>query len=163
MTAHELVLPLSKIRKDDTDIVGGKGANLGEMIAADFPVPNGFALTIYAYDLFLKENAIYTKIFGLLKDLNVSDTDRLTEVAKKIQTIIKSGEIPPELIKETVSLYKKLSGFMNYALVAVRTSATAEDMPKTSFAGMGETILNVKGEANLLEAFKKCLASVFSA
>ena len=163
MTAHELVVPLSKIRKDDTDIVGGKGANLGEMIAVGFPVPNGFALTIHAYDLFLKENAIYTKVFDLLKNLDVSDSVRLTDVAKRIQTIIKNGRIPPELIKETISLYKKLSGIMNYALVAVRSSATAEDMPKTSFAGMGETILNVKGEANLLEAVKRCWASLFTA
>lgn len=161
-SAHELVVPLSKIRKDDTSLVGGKGANLGEMISAGFPVPNGFALTVYAYDLFLKENAIYSKIFELLKDLDVSNTDRLGDASKKIQTIIKNGEIPSELIKETVSLYKKLSGFMNYALVAVRTSATAEDMPKTSFAGMGDTILNVKGEANLLEAVKKCWASLFT-
>jgi len=162
-SARELVLPLSKIRKDDTEIVGGKGANLGEMISAGFPVPNGFALTVYAYDLFLRENAIYSKIFALLKDLDVSDSDRLTDTAKKIQTIVKNGEIPQELIKETVALYKKLSGFMKYALVAVRTSATAEDMPKTSFAGMGETILNVKGEANLLEAVKRCWASLFTA
>ncbi len=162
-SARELLLPLSKIRKDDTDIVGGKGANLGEMISAGFPVPNGFALTVYAYDLFLKENAIYSKIFELLKGLDVSDSDRLTEVAKKIQVIIKNSRIPQELIKETVSFYKKLSGFMGFALVAVRSSATAEDMPKTSFAGMGETILNVKGEANLLEAVKRCWASLFTA
>ncbi len=162
-SAHELVVPLSKIRKDDTSLVGGKGANLGEMIEAGFPVPNGFALTIYAYDLFLKDNVIYSKIFELLKDLDVSDSNKLTDIAKRIQTIIKNGEIPSNLIKETVSLYKKLSGFMNYALVAVRTSATAEDMPKTSFAGMGDTILNVKGEANLLEAVKRCWASLFTA
>ena len=162
-SAHELIVPLSKIRKDDTSLVGGKGANLGEMIAAGFPVPNGFALTIHAYDLFLKENAIYSKVFDLLQGLDVSDSDRLTDTAKKIQTIVKNGEIPQELIKETVSFYKKLSGFMKYALVAVRTSATAEDMPKTSFAGMGETILNVKGEANLLEAVKRCWASLFTA
>ncbi|MCX6705706.1 MAG: phosphoenolpyruvate synthase, partial [Candidatus Woesebacteria bacterium] len=163
MSAHELVVPLSKIRKDDTSLVGGKGANLGEMISAGFPVPNGFVLTVHAYDLFLKENAIYTKVFELLKGLDVSDSDRLTDIAKKIQTIIKNGAIPPELIKETVSAYKKLSGFMSYSLVAVRTSATAEDMPKTSFAGMGDTILNVKGEANLLEAVKRCWASLFTA
>ncbi|PIZ47994.1 phosphoenolpyruvate synthase, partial [Candidatus Woesebacteria bacterium CG_4_10_14_0_2_um_filter_39_14] len=162
-SAQELIIPLSKIRKDDTSLVGGKGANLGEMIAAGFPVPNGFALTIYAYDLFLEENGIYSKIFALLKDLDVSNTDRLTEVAKKIQAIIKNSKVPQELIKEVISFYKKLSGFMNYALVAVRTSATAEDMPKTSFAGMGETILNVKGEANLLEAVKRCWASLFTA
>jgi len=123
-SAQELIIPLSKIRKDDTSLVGGKGANLGEMIAAGFPVPNGFALTIYAYDLFLEENGIYSKIFALLKDLDVSNTDRLTEVAKKIQAIIKNSKVPQELIKEVISFYKKLSGFMNYALVAVRTSAT---------------------------------------
>jgi pyruvate,water dikinase len=162
-SAHELVVPLSKIRKDDTSIVGGKGANLGEMISAGFPVPNGFALTIYAYDLFLKENGIYSKIFELLRGLDVSNTDRLTETAKKIQTIIKTSKIPTLLVKDTFSLYKKLSGILNHSLVAVRTSATAEDMPKTSFAGMGETILNVKGEANLLEAIKRCWASLFTA
>lgn len=162
-SAHELVVPLSRIRKDDTPIVGGKGANLGEMIYAGFPVPNGFALTIYAYDLFLKENGIYSKIFELLRGLDVSNTDRLTEIAKKIQNIIKTSKIPPLLVNETFSSYKKLSGILNHSLVAVRTSATAEDMPKTSFAGMGETILNVKGEANLLEAIKRCWASLFTA
>jgi len=162
-SARELVVPLSKIRKDDIDIVGGKGANLGEMISAGFPIPSGFTLTIYAYDLFLKENEIYSKIFALLKDLDVSNTDRLTEAAKKIQSIIKNSKIPQELIRDVISFYKKLSGFMKSALVAVRTSATAEDLPKTSFAGMGDTILNVKGEANLFESIKKCWASLFTA
>lgn len=162
-SAQELILPLSKIRKDDTSLVGGKGANLGEMISAGFPVPNGFALTICAYDLFLKENAFSSKIFGLLRGLDVSDSDKLTDVAKSIRAIIKNGSIPTELIKDIISHYKKLSGFMGYSLVAVRTSATAEDMPKTSFAGMGDTILNVKGEANLMEAIKKCWASLYTA
>jgi len=162
-SAQELILPLSKIRKDDTNLVGGKGANLGEMISADFPVPNGFALTIHAYDLFLKENAFSSKIFGMLRGLDVADSDKLTEVAKNIRAIIKNGSIPSELIKEIISYYIKLSGFMGFSFVAVRTSATAEDMPKTSFAGMGDTILNVKGEANLLEAIKRCWASLYTA
>ncbi len=162
-SAHPLVLPLSKIRKDDTAVVGGKGANLGEMISSGFPVPNGFALTVHAYDMFLLENRISSEIYSLLKGLNVSDSDRLTDVAIKIQKIIKTKPIPREIIMETISLYKKMSGFIKYSLVAVRTSATAEDMPKTSFAGMGETILNVKGEANLFEAIKRCWASLFTA
>lgn len=162
-SAHELILPLSKIRKDDTSLVGGKGANLGEMISAGFPVPNGFCLTINAYELFLTENKLSEKIYGILKKLNVNDPEALSREASLVQNYIKKGKIPTEIVKEAVRFYKKLSGHFKNALVAVRTSATAEDMPKTSFAGMGTTILNVKGEANLLSAIRECWASLFTA
>lgn len=162
-TAQPILVSLSKLGKEDTNLVGGKNANLGEMISAGFPVPNGFALTIHAYDLFLKENGIYNKIFDILKKLDVNDADALTREAKNIQSLIKRGNIPETVIKGTIGQYKKLSGRFSNTLVAVRTSATAEDMPKSSFAGMGITILNVKGEANLLSAIRDCWASLFTA
>lgn len=162
VAAQPLLIPFAKIRKEDTNLVGGKGANLGEMVGAGFPVPNGFCLTIHAYELFLEENNLAKRIFGALKKLDVANPEALSQEAALIQNSIKKGQIPQEVVKETVKFYKNLSGRFKSALVAVRTSATAEDLPKTSFAGMGTTILNVRGEANLLVAIRECWASLFT-
>jgi len=162
ISAQTLLLPLSQIRKDDTNLVGGKGANLGEMLSANFPVPNGFCLTVNAYDLFLAENHLAEKIYGNLKKINADNPEALAREANLIQGLIRKGKIPAEIVAETVKFYRRLSEHFKFAKVAVRTSATAEDMPKTSFAGMGTTILNVKGEANLLNAIRECWASLFT-
>lgn len=151
------------IDKNDTNIVGGKGANLGEMVKAGFPVPNGYSITIKAYDDFLEHNKILDKIYDLLKTIDVNDPNQLDTTSKKIQKWVTTGEIPKDTAKEIVSGYKKLSGKFKNSFVAVRTSATAEDMPDNSFAGMGTTFLNVKGDANLLEAVRECWASLFTA
>lgn len=161
------MLPVTRFFKDidkhDTPLVGGKGANLGEMTKAGFPVPNGFAITIDAYSEFLKENDIAKKIYDFLDTTDVNDPVQLGNASSKIQKMIINGKIPDEIAAEIISSYKKLSGFMKKALVAVRSSATAEDVGATSFAGQQASFLNVQGEANLLIKVKECWASLFTA
>jgi len=162
MSAQAFVVNFKDIDKSDVALVGGKNANLGEMIKAGFPVPNGFAITIHAYDLFLEENEVPDRIYKILNTTDVDDPAQLGNASRQIKKLIQNGKIPDSVGKEVISNYKKLSGFMKQALVAVRSSATAEDAPGTSFAGQQETFLNIKGEANLLEKVKGCWASLFT-
>lgn len=162
MSAQPLVAFFKDIDKSDLPTVGGKGANLGEMTKAGFPVPNGFALTVLAYDKFLEENNLSLSIRNILKVTNVHNPEELEGASKKIQKLIVNGKIPSEVAQEVIKSYKKLSGFMKHALVAVRSSATAEDQPGTSFAGQQVTFLNITGEANLLNAVRDCWASLFT-
>lgn len=162
MSARSFVIDFKELDKEDVSLVGGKNANLGEMTKAGFPIPPGFAVTVRAYDLFFEENNIARRIYQILEGTNVDDSLELANASKQIRRIITSSEIPYTVGREIVSAYKKLSGFMRQALVAVRSSATAEDAPGTSFAGQQETFLNVKGEANLLEKIRACWASLFT-
>lgn len=159
-------LPIIKFFKDldkhDVPLVGGKGANLGEMAKAGFPVPDGFVVTINAYDSFLKKNDIATKIYQTLETTDVNDPVQLDSASRRIQKLIKESEFPQEVSWEITSAYKKLSGFMKKTLVAVRSSATAEDVGATSFAGQQSSYLNVKGDANLLVKVRECWASLFT-
>lgn len=156
------ILFFKDIDRGDTNIVGGKGANLGEMTRAGFPVPNGFSITIHAYDAFLKENNIVNNIYDLLKTIDVNDPVQLDNASKRIRKWIETGRVPDNVAREIIASYKKISGRFKSALVAVRTSATAEDMPDNSFAGMGDTFLNIKGEANVIVAVKHCWSSLFT-
>jgi pyruvate,water dikinase len=162
MSAYPLVSFFKDINKHDTPLVGGKGANLGEMVKEGLPVPNGFAITIHAYDMFLAENNIAKKIYEILDATDVNNPTQLDDASKRIQKMVVNGKIPDEVSKEIISSYKKLSGRFKKALVAVRSSATAEDAPTTSFAGQGVSLLNVTGEANLLVSVKECWASLFT-
>jgi pyruvate,water dikinase len=162
MAALPLVLFFKDIDKNDVDKVGGKGANLGEMTKAGLPVPNGFAITVAAYDLFLQENNLTKEILAILKDVDYEKEDKLIAASKKIQHKITRSKIPDEISRSVISSYKKLSGLFKRALVAVRSSATAEDMPGTSFAGQQITYLNVRGEANLVNSVRECWASLFT-
>lgn len=150
------------IHKDDIPLVGGKGANLGEMANLGMPVPPGFAVTVPAYELFLRENNLEKKLSDILSPLDVRDPNQLNEVARKIQKIILNGKFPEEVAREIIKAYQKLSGRFFRALVAVRSSATAEDLPSASFAGQQATFLNIKGEANLLNKIRECWASLFT-
>ncbi|NMB82613.1 MAG: phosphoenolpyruvate synthase, partial [Ignavibacteria bacterium] len=152
-----------ELDKHDTPLVGGKGANLGEMTKAGLPVPNGFAITVNAYEAFLLENDIDKKIYAILNETDVDNPEQLADASRKIQRIINTSKIPDIVSKEIISAYKKLSGPFKKALVAVRSSATAEDAGNTSFAGQQASFLNVKGEANLLVNVKECWASLFTA
>lgn len=149
------------ISKEDIADVGGKGANLGEMTRAHFPVPNGFVVTAQAYYTFLKENNLPTKIRHLLGTANFNHQDSLQQVSKHIKKHIVEGHVSEKFTKEIFTAYRELSGPMSDALVAVRSSATAEDLPTASFAGQQETFLNVKGEANVLLKVKEAWASLF--
>lgn len=164
MTARKPIIAFFKdFDKGDVGLVGGKGANLGEMTGAGFPVPNGFAVTVEGYDLFIAENNLFDEINNILKETDVNKPEELERASKVIQKKVLNGKVPQEVFHETVKAYKKLSGPFRKALVAVRSSATAEDLPGMSFAGQQATFLNVKGEAALIDAVRECWASLFTA
>ncbi len=159
------VLPFTEIGKEDTALVGGKCANLGEMITkAAVPVPPGFAVTSYAYRFFLERSGIRDRVFSLLSDLDVKDLKQLNEKTSKVREIMETADMPDGLAEEISSYYTKLSTAegQKEVLVAVRSSATAEDLPGASFAGQQDTYLNVKGVKELLTSVKKCFASLFT-
>ena len=161
---QKFVVWFSEVDKGDIDTVGGKGANLGEMTKAGFPVPPGFIVTAQAYYYFLDETHIRSKIHSILSGLDVSKSNDLNHAATSVQTLITHSEFPKEISTEIISAYFKLGhGLMHHPLVAVRSSATAEDLPTASFAGQQETYLNVEGEANLIEKVKEAWASLFTA
>lgn len=162
MPAKKFVIDFKDIDKRDVPLVGGKNANLGEMIKAGLPVPPGFAITIHAYDLFLEENTLVERIYKILNETNVENPDELKNASKQIQSIVQRGKVPEIVAQEIIAFYKKMSGIFKHTLVAVRSSATAEDAPGTSFAGQQATFLNIKGEANLIENVKQCWASLFT-
>jgi pyruvate,water dikinase len=153
----------SEIHKNDVPLVGGKGANLGEMTNAGFPVPNGFVVTSKAYYQFIKDNQLDVKIKHLLSSAKFDNSTSLDKLSKQVKKLVTDGKLSDELSKEIVSAYNKLGGSLEYPLVAVRSSATAEDLANASFAGQQETFLNVKGDAVLLEKIKQGWASLFDA
>lgn len=155
-------LRFSKIDKDDVSKVGGKAANLGEMLQADFPVPPGFAVTAQAYFYVLEHNQLMPKIKDILKVTDVDEPDQLNQASKRTKKLIETAKIPQDLANEIIKAYLNLgySG-LKHPYVAVRSSATAEDLPDASFAGQQETFLNIKGEANVIEACRGCWASLF--
>lgn len=155
------ILWFSEVDKDDIALVGGKGANLGEMVAANLPVPRGFIVTSKAYFDFLRQNKLKVKIYQELKKINLDDPQSINLASQKIKEFFRKGEISPILAREIIRNYLKLGGIVSHALVAIRSSATAEDLPTASFAGQQETFLNVKGEANVVKRVKDCWSSLF--
>lgn len=154
------VLWFGEVDKKNIPEVGGKGANLGEMAKAGFPVPPGFITTSGAYFSFIKYNKIHDFIRDQTAGLNVDDTDTLNKVSEAIKTKILGGEIPADMRNDIVSAYREMcKGEEKF--VAVRSSATAEDLPEASFAGQQSTFLNVKGEGEVVQAVKECWASLF--
>ncbi len=162
LKGSKLIVWFNSVDKEDIALVGGKGANLGEMTKNGFPVPEGFIVTSFAYFNFLKENNLTTKIKHLLAAINFDDQDSINKASKSVKNEIVSSRMSDILIKEIFKSYRRLGGVFKEALVAVRSSATAEDLPKASFAGQQETFLNVKGEANLLIKIKEAWASLFT-
>lgn len=152
----------------DVPQVGGKNASLGEMIRSLQPagirVPEGFALTAEAFRLHLAEAGIATEIYGALDQLNVADVGALVETARRIRERVSTAPLPRVLTDALAPAYAKLSGrYREDATdVAVRSSATAEDLPTASFAGQHETFLNVRGLPALDAAIRKCMASLFT-
>ena len=159
-SAH--IVWFKEVGKEDIPFVGGKGANLGEMVGAKIPVPNGFIVTAKAYFDFLATTSIKDKIVHELSDLNVDDSKKLQAAAKRIRTAIIAADPPQELIEQIKNHYHELCGeFDRY--VAVRSSATAEDLPDASFAGQQETYLNVKGWKEVAKKVQECWSSLFEA
>ena len=162
--AKKFVVWFDSVDREDGSIVGGKGANLGEMTKAGFPVPEGFIVTAQAYFHFLDEAKLREKIRSALTDLNISDNKALEEAANKVQHFIVNSRFPADIAKMILDAYFTMDeGLAKHAIVAVRSSATAEDLPGASFAGQQSTFLNVKGESNVIEKVKEAWASLFTA
>ena len=147
----------NEVTKKDIATVGGKGANLGEMTNAQIPVPPGFIVTANAYYHFLEESKLTNKIHHLLDPLEPGDSKQLQQIAAQVRQVILDAPMPPELAKEIGEAYERLGR----GLVAVRSSATAEDLPTASFAGQQATFLNVQGEKEVIAAVQQCWASLF--
>lgn len=148
---------LEEVRAEDTELVGGKGASLGELTAAGLPVPPGFVVTAEAYRSFIESTGIATELFEAV-DVDGDDPDALSEAADHAQSLILNAEMPESLREEIIAAYRELG---DDTFVAVRSSATAEDLPDASFAGQQETFLNVT-EEDLLKKVQQCWASLFT-
>jgi len=154
----------ANIRRSDVPTVGGKGANLGEMTAAKFPVPNGFVLGIAAYTEYYEANALAPRIAEALRRIKVDDPASLEKEASAIRGLLLSGTMPRTLQDAIEEAYDDLLGNQpSCTRVAVRSSATAEDTAQFSFAGMFESLLNVCDKQSLIDAIKRCWASTFGA
>ncbi|MEK7598063.1 MAG: phosphoenolpyruvate synthase [Patescibacteria group bacterium] len=184
MSKKKAIVWFEEVGKSDVGLVGGKGANLGEMVNASLPIPYGFIITAQAYFDFIEKAGIQNKIMSLLSKLNYENSHELEQASKHIGKIIIASELPKSLVKEIVNFYdnleikenkyfknsgsvlktgiSKIKSLYQAPLVAVRSSATAEDLPTASFAGQQDTYLNVKGEAYLLKKVKECYASLFT-
>lgn len=163
MTA--LIKPFDETDLKQVGTVGGKNASLGEMIAhlsrKGIPVPNGFATTAYAFELFLTSNKLHTPLLELMKQLDKKGFSNLQETGAKARALIMAGVMPPALVEAIYNNYRELGNGLPVA-VAVRSSATAEDLPQASFAGQHESFLNIEGEQQVAEAVKKCYASLYT-
>jgi pyruvate,water dikinase len=147
----------NEVTKNDIAIVGGKGANLGEMTNAQIPVPPGFIVTAGAYFDFLNETGITNQIRRLLEPLDSNDSRQLQEISAVVKDVILKAAMPQSLAAAIEEAYGKMGG----GFVAVRSSATAEDLPEASFAGQQATFLNIRGEKEVVAAVQQCWASLF--
>ncbi|MEA2014797.1 MAG: phosphoenolpyruvate synthase, partial [Thermodesulfobacteriota bacterium] len=167
MKTDKLVLWFNEIELDDIPQVGGKNASLGEMIreltAKGVNIPDGFAVTAHAYRYLLESAGIKDEMEHILSDLDTHDMHNLSEKGEKLRSLIYNAELPDDLNRAIIDSYRKLcEEYEENTDVAVRSSATAEDLPDASFAGQQETYLNIRGEEALINACKKCLASLFT-
>jgi pyruvate,water dikinase len=169
--SKNFVLWFNEIGIDDVPMVGGKGASLGEMYRKlhdkGISIPNGFAITAYAYRYFLRYAGIEDDIKKVLKDLETRDVNDLMRRGREVRDIIKHAEFPPDLTQAIYLAYDQLAEeFGQQGLddldVAIRSSATAEDLPDASFAGQQDTFLNIRGKRSVLQACRNCFASLFT-
>src|SRR3989344_3169853 len=175
------ILWFRDIKKEDIAYVGGKGANLGEMYNIPLPIPPGFVVTAQAYKKFLDYTGIKEQIMHILNNTNVDENEELQAASKKIKEIIISAKMPSDIENDISESYDNLNvnndiikqlnknalsmikAGRDLPYVAVRSSATAEDLPQFSFAGQNETFLNVKGAEKVINAVQHCWASLFTA
>ncbi|MBR9699493.1 phosphoenolpyruvate synthase [Candidatus Woesearchaeota archaeon] len=165
--ADQFILWFDQLGIEDVPLVGGKNASLGEMYRNLSPkgvkIPNGFAVTAYAYRYLLEKTGTRDKIKDILKDLDTSNMDNLAAHGQKVRELIRNLEFPPELKDVIVEAYGNMcKEYGNNTDCAVRSSATAEDLPDASFAGQQETYLNIKGPDMIIDACKRCFASLFT-
>jgi pyruvate, water dikinase len=172
---EQFVRWFSELTNKDVSIAGGKGASLGEMYRHNFPVPPGFVVTAQAYAYFLQKTKITERIKQILSNLKMEDTEKLNKASRQIREIIEHAELPEEMQKEIVESYEilgtnekakqdaeKILSSGEDVFVAVRSSATSEDLPDASFAGQQETFLSVRGASDLLQKVKMCMSSLFT-
>ncbi|MCR8842299.1 phosphoenolpyruvate synthase [Paenibacillus sp. SC116] len=153
------ILHLEKVNRAHIHKVGGKGANLGELLQAGFPVPQGYCITTSAYEKLVNQTASMTSFYEQLGQLNASDIEEVRRISKEIRTCIMGLSVPSDVHEAILHAWRVLGTDYRYA---VRSSATAEDLPTASFAGQQDTFLNIKGEQQLLDAIRRCWASLFS-
>ena len=174
----EFVKWFSELNKDSGKIAGGKGANLAEIYNLNVPVPPGFVITAQAYDYFIESSGIKNKIKELLKKIDYENTSLLNEVTEEIRKSITNSDFPKEMEEDIIEAYESLGAedlslasgsaldILNNAhepiFVAVRSSATTEDLAEASFAGQQDSFVNVKGYSELLINIRKCFASLFT-
>lgn len=163
---EKFTLWFGDLRKEDVPTVGGKCANLGEMLQAGIPVPLGFAITAQAYEKFITETGIAKKIYKVIEKTvtDINDPHQYEKASKEIRQLIESTPMLPQIEKAIKNAYNELDKRTksNQVFVAVRSSATAEDLPDASFAGQQETYLNVKGAKELVEKTIRCWSSLFT-
>jgi len=162
---NDYVIPFERLRRNDVETVGGKNSSLGEMISSlanlGVRVPTGFATTAQAYRDFLQQDGLDERIRSELASFNVDDVTRLATVGARIREWILATRFPAKLEEAVLTEFRRMSNGNDIA-VAVRSSATAEDLPEASFAGQQETFLNVQGEKNVLKAMHEVFASLFN-
>src|SRR6266516_1579782 len=160
-----LIKSFSEIALKDVPIVGGKNASLGEMFSRlsskGIRIPDGFATTALAFRNFLEHNRLINPLQQVLEQLDKKNFSNLKEVGAKARKMISAAKMPGDLQKAIADAYKKLCGDHKVE-VAVRSSATAEDLPQASFAGQHESYLNIKGEVALIKAIQKCFSSLYT-
>lgn len=168
----------SELDKDSGAVAGGKGANLAEIYNLKVPVPPGFVVTAQAYDYFIKKARVDEKIKNILSKIDYENTKQLDESTKQIRDLIINSEFPSDMKDEIIEAYEDLSltdydvkesealeileAVSEPVFVAVRSSATTEDLAEASFAGQQDTYLNVRGNEDLIDKVKKCFASLFT-
>jgi len=162
-TATAAVTPLARLSRADVALAGGKGANLGELTHAGLPVPPGFVVGAPAYAAFRAADGLGERLDLVLTDLDVDDPAALDAAAEACRELVATAPLPAELGDAIAAAYGELDDEVAAPPVAVRSSATAEDTASASFAGMNETFLNVVGVSELLEAVRRCWASLFGA
>lgn len=160
-------VPLNSVTMNDIASVGGKNASLGEMMnsltTARVRVPDGFAVTVQAYREFLTQDGLDSKLKSVLDELNPISLENLSDVASKCQALIQAYQLPLAVVEAVTRAYRAMRQDTNDAPVAVRSSATAEDLPTASFAGQHDSFLDVMGVRDVLDSIRKCYRSVFNA
>jgi len=168
MNTNSFIVPLGQVGINNIDFVGGKNASLGEMLQHLTPlginIPDGFVITVHAYKAFLQSNNLEPAIKEIIKTIDFDNIESLRKCGKKIRQLIRNTKFPKEIVELIIEAYYRLSE--QYQIpdtdVAVRSSATAEDLPDASFAGQQETYLNVRGPGALIDAVRNCFASLFT-
>ncbi|UOY10746.1 phosphoenolpyruvate synthase [Methanonatronarchaeum sp. AMET6-2] len=156
---------IDEVDNTDIELVGGKGASLGELKQAELPVPDAFVVTAETFRRFIVDSGIDEEIFRILDETNVDNSEELQKASQKIKEIIIETETPEDIRTEVTKAYKKISEKADgeNEFVAIRSSATAEDLPDASFAGQQETFLNIRGNEKVMEKIKECWASLYTA